>query len=66
MKFVLRSPAFKVQFASQQMSHIPRSGNVSKLLCLAHLLIVDFDPEHQHFLLVAGAMLFKATSLAPR
>ncbi len=56
VKFVLRSPVLKVQFASQQFPH-SGSGNVPNLLCLAHLLIVDFDPEHQHFFLVARVTL---------
>jgi hypothetical protein len=56
-KFVLRSPVLKVQFASQQFPH-SGSGNLPNLLCLAYLLIVDFEPEHQHFFLVARLTLF--------
>ena len=57
VKFVLRSPVLKVQFASQQFPY-SGSGNVPNLLCLAHLLIVDFVPEHQHFFLVGRLTLF--------
>jgi hypothetical protein len=64
VKSVLRSPGLKVQSASQQVPGA-RSGFVEKLLlCLAHLFIVDFDPEHQYFFLSAGVMMFKAAPSA--
>jgi len=46
------------QAAICQPAGVPHSrANVWNLLCLAHLLIVDFDREHQHFFLVARLTL---------